>query len=137
MQIPCELPYLFSWEIFPAPVPWKSTVDGSKISEGKFGSLFQAIFLAKYVDKCFDKFCPSRQKVDKKRNSTIQKRTCRTGGKYYTTIEAMNSHKRSCDRYEDETDDEELEEDEGEENEEGHIEVDFIGDDKDYEDIYL
>ena len=73
MQIPCELPYLFSWEISPAPVPWKSTVDGSKISEVKFGSLFQAIFLAKYVDKCFDKFCPYRQKVDKKKKQHYPK----------------------------------------------------------------
>ena len=42
----------------------------------KKGSLFQVIFLAKYADKCFDKFCPSLQKVDKKEKSTIQKRLC-------------------------------------------------------------
>ena len=58
------------------PVPLKCTVDGLEISGGKFGSLFQAIFWGKYADKCFDKFCPSLQKVDKNGKSTIQKRTC-------------------------------------------------------------
>ena len=55
-------------EIFlPPPLPLKSTVDGLEISEGIFGSIFQAIFLAKHAEKCFDKFCPSLQKTEKKR----------------------------------------------------------------------
>ena len=53
-------------------VPLKSTVDGSEMSLGMFGSLFQAIFLAKYADKCFEEFFPSLQKVGKKGKNTIQ-----------------------------------------------------------------
>ena len=63
----------FPERFLPPPVPLKSTVDGLEMSEGKFGSLFLAIFLGKYADKCFDKFCPSLQKVDKNGKSTIQK----------------------------------------------------------------
>ena len=48
----------FLERFLPPPVPLKSMVDGLEISELKFGSLFQAIFLAKYAYKCFDKFCP-------------------------------------------------------------------------------
>ena len=84
----------------PPPMPLKATVDGLEISVGMFGSLFQAIFLLKYVDKCFNKFCPSLQKMEKWK-STIQKRTCCKCGKYHSTIMTMNSHKRTCDRYED------------------------------------
>ena len=121
------------------PLPLKSTVDGLEISEGIFGSIFQAIFLAKHADKCFDKFCPSLQKTDKKGKSTIQKRTCWKCGKHHSTIKAMNSHKRTCDEDEDESDDEEPEEGEGEyeEDEEDYIEVEFTGDDETYEVIYL
>ena len=113
-----------------SPVPLKSTVDGS---------LFQAIFLAKYADKCFDKLCTSLQKVDKKGKSTIQKRTCWKCDKYHSTIKVMNSHKRRCDGYADKSDDEVLQEDEDEdkENEEDHIEVEFTGDDEAYEVIYF
>ena len=56
----------FPERFLPPPVPLKSTVDGLAISEGKFGSIFQATFLAKHAEKCFDKFCSSLQKVDKK-----------------------------------------------------------------------
>ena len=101
-------------------------------------SLFQAIFLAKYAEKCFDKFCPFWQKVDKKGNCTIQKRTCWKYGKYHSTIKAMNSHKRRCDGYEDESDNEQPEEDENEDVEnEDQIEVEFIGDNEAYEVISL
>ena len=93
-------------------VRMKSVIDGLEISEGKFGSLFQAIFLAKYADKCFDKFCPSLQELDKKGKSTIQKCICWKCGKYHSTMKTMNSHKRTCDRYEDESDNEESDEDE-------------------------
>ena len=84
LQIPYELPYLFSWEISPATC---------------------AIFLPKYADTCFVKFTPSLQDVDKKGKSTIQKSTCWKCGKYHSTTKAMNSHKRTCDGYEDESDD--------------------------------
>ena len=84
LQIPYELPYLFSWEISPATC---------------------AIFLPKYADTCFVKFTPSLQDVDKKGKSTIQKSTCSKCGKYHSTTKAMNSHKRTCDGYEDESDD--------------------------------
>ena len=87
--------------------PLKSMVDGLEISEGMFGSLSRAIFWAKYVDKCFDKFCPSLRKVGKKEKSTIKKGTCWKCGKYYSTIKVMNSHKRRCDGYEDESNNEE------------------------------
>ena len=51
----------------------------------------------------------------------------------------MNCHKRKCDGYEDVSDDEEPKEDEDEdkENEEDYIEVEFIGDEKAYENVYL
>ena len=110
----------FLERFLPPPVLLKSTVDGLEISEAKFGSFFQAIFLVKYADKCFDKFCPSLQKVDKKGKSTIQKRTCWKFGKYHLTIKAMDSHKSD-------------QEDEDEENVEDYIEVEFIGDDETYE----
>ena len=50
--------------------------------------------------------------------------------KNHSTIEAMNSHKRKCDGYEDGSDDEEPKEDEhkDKENEEDYIEVELIGD---------
>ena len=70
-----------------------------------FSSLFQVIFLGKYADKCFDKFCPSLQKVDKNGKCTIQKRTCWKCGKYHSTIKAMKMHKRTCVEYEGESDD--------------------------------
>ena len=110
----------FPERFFLPPVPLNSTVDGLEISEGIFGSLFQAIFLAKYADKCFTKFCPFLQKVDKKRKSTIQKRTCWKCGKYHSTIKIMNSQKGSGHWYENERDNEELggDEYEDEENEE-------------------
>ena len=100
---------------------------------------FSSHILAKYEDKCFDKFCPSLQEVDKKGRDTIKKRTCWKCSEYHPTIKAMNSHKRTCDEYEDESDDEESEEneDEDEENIEDHIEVELIGDDGAYEVIYL
>ena len=41
----------FPERFFPLPVSLKSTVDGLEFSEGMCGSLFQAIILAKYVDK--------------------------------------------------------------------------------------
>ena len=41
----------------------------------------------------------------------------------------MNSHERTCDGWEDESDDKESEEDEDKEKEEDNIEVEFIGDD--------
>ena len=43
----------FPERFLPPPMPLKSMVDGMEISEGKFGSLFQAISSAKYVDICF------------------------------------------------------------------------------------
>ena len=43
----------FPERFLPPPVPLKCTVDGLEISEGIFGSLFQAICLRKYADKCF------------------------------------------------------------------------------------
>ena len=49
----------------------------------------------------------------------------------------MNSHKRTCDGYEDGSDDEESEEDEDEENEEDYIDMEFTGDDEASEVIYL
>ena len=50
----------------------------------------------------------------------------------------MNSHKRRCDGYEDESDNEEPEEDENEDVEnEDQIEVEFIGDNEAYEVISL
>ena len=58
-------------------------------------------------------------------------------GKYRSVIKAINSHKRTCDGYEDESDDEESESEEDEENEEDYIEVEFIGDDEAYEVIYF
>ena len=54
---------------------------------------FSSHILAKYRDKCFDKFCPSLQKVDKKGRDTIKKRTCWKCSEYHPTIKAMNSHK--------------------------------------------
>ena len=45
----------------------------------------------------------------------------------------MKSHKRTCDGYKDESNDEESEEDEVEENKEDYIEVEFTGDDETYE----
>ena len=39
-------------------VRMKSMIDGLEISEGKFGSLFQAIFSAKYADQCLTSFVP-------------------------------------------------------------------------------
>ena len=73
-------------------MPLKSTVDGLQVSKGRFGSLFQAMFLAKCADKFLEKFCPFLQKVDKKWKSAIQKLTCWKCGKYHVTIKAMNSH---------------------------------------------
>lgn len=60
-------------------------------------------------------------------------------GKYHSFIQAINSHKRACEECEDESDDEESRknEDEDEENKGGHIEVEFIGDEKVYEGICL
>ena len=72
-----------------------------------------------------------------KRKSTIQKRTCWKSGKYHSTINAMNSHKKTCDRYEDESNNEEPEEDEDEENDEDYIKVEFIGENEAYEVVYL
>ena len=118
-------------------IPLKSTVDGLKISERMFGSIFQAIFLVKNAGKYFNKFSPSLQKVNKKWKSTIQKRTCWKCGKYNSPITAMNSHNRTLDGYENESHNEEPEEDEDEdeENEEDYIEVEFIGDDEADENI--
>ena len=99
----------FPERFLPPSKPLKSMVDGLEISEGMFGSLFWAIFWVKYVDKCFDKFCPSLQKVSKKGKSTIKRGTCWKCGKYHSTIKAMNSHKRRCDWYEDESDNKEPE----------------------------
>ena len=131
----------FPERFLPPPVPLKSTIDGLEISEGKFGWLFQAIFLAKYAEKWFGKFCPSLQKVDKKGKSTIQKRTNWKCGKYHSTIKAVNSHNRTCDGYEYKSDDEESEEDEDEdedeENKEYCTEAEFIGGNEAYELIYL
>ena len=59
--------------------------------------------------------------------------TCWKRSKNHATIKAMNSHKRMCNGYEDESNDEEPKEDEDEENEEDYIEVEFTGDDEDYE----
>ena len=128
----------FPDRFLPPPIPLKSTVDGLEISEGKFGSLFQAICLAKHAEKCFDKFCPSLQKVDNKGKTTIEKHTCWKCGRYHSTIKSMISHKRTCDGYQDDSDDDGNEEsDKDEENEGDFIEVQFIGDDEVYEVIYL
>ena len=67
--------------------------------------------------------------MDKKLRSTIQKRTCKSG-KYHSTIKVTSSHKKRCDGYEDESDNEKPDEDEDEENEENYIEVEFIRDDE-------
>ena len=75
--------------------------------------------------------------VDKKGKSTAKKRTCWKCGKYHSTIKAMNSCKRTCDGYEDESDDEDSVEDEDKKNEEDYINVDFIGDGETYEVVYL
>ena len=117
-------------------MPLKSRVDGSAISEGLFGS---SHFLGKYAEKCFEKFCSSLKKVDKKGKKTLQKRTYWKCGKYHLTIKAMNSHKRTCDGCEDERDNEEPQKDKGEDekNEEDSNEVEFIGEDESYEVIYL
>ena len=104
-------------------MPLKSIVDGLEISEWMFKSLFQAIFLAKYADECFYKFCPYLQKVDKKGKSTIQKCIRWKCGKYHPTTKAMNSHNRRSEE----------DDDEDEENEENYIEVEFICSDKAYE----
>ena len=115
----------FPERFLPPPVPLKSSIDRLEISETKFRSLFQAIILAKYSDKCFDKIRPSLQKVNKKGKRTMQNRTCWKCGKYNSTIKAINFNKRTCDRYKDENDDKEPEEDEDkdEENEEDYIEA--------------
>ena len=81
--------------------------------------------MGKYADNCFDKFCPSLQKVDKNGKSTIQKRTCWKCGKYHSTIKAMKMHKRTC---EGESDDGESEEREDGENEEDYAQIQFIDD---------
>ena len=86
----------FPQRFLPPPVSLKSTIDSLEVSERKFGSLFQAIVLSKYANRCFDKFCPSLQKVDEKGRTTIAKRTCWKCGKYHSTIKAMTAHKRVC-----------------------------------------
>ena len=63
----------FPQRFFPPPVPLKSTTDGVEVSEGRFGYPFQAIVLSKYANRCFNKFCPSLQKVDKKRQDHYRK----------------------------------------------------------------
>ena len=40
----------FPERFLPPPVPLKCTVDGLEISEGKFGSLFQAIVLSLFAE---------------------------------------------------------------------------------------
>ena len=89
----------------PTAVPLKSTVDGLSITDGNFGSLFQAIFLAKHANKCFDKFFSSLQKMDKKGKTVIERRTCWKWGKYHSTIKAMTAHKRLCGNESDKDDD--------------------------------
>ena len=136
----------FPNRFLPPPVPLKSTIDGLSIAEGKFGSLFQAIFLAKHANKCFDKFCPSLQKRDKKGKTVIERRTCWKCGKYHSTIKAMTAHKRICDSGvgagididddDDESDDDD-DDDEEEEADEDYVEVEFVGDDEVYEVVYL
>ena len=75
----------------------------------------------------------------KRGKALSKKRTFWKCGKYHSFIQAINSHKRACEECEDESDDEESRknEDEDEENKGGHIEVEFIGDEKVYEGICL
>ena len=63
----------FPERFLPLPVPLKSMVDGLEFSEGMFGSLFQAIILAKYVDKLWQvlsRFAEGGQKREKHYSKT-------------------------------------------------------------------
>lgn len=75
----------------------------------------------------------------KRGKALSKKRTFWKCGKYHSFIQAINSHLRACEECEDESDDEESRknEDEDEENKGGHIEVEFMGDEKVFEGICL
>ena len=126
LQISYELPYLFSRKISVATC----AIEVYGWWTGNFWKNVWITFSSHlFSEICGQKFCPSLQKVDKKLRSTIQKRTCKSG-KYHSTIKVTSSHKKRCDGYEDESDNEKPDEDEDEENEENYIEVEFIRDDE-------
>ena len=83
------------------------------------------MFLAKNASKCFDKFCPSLLKVEKKGKTVIERRTCTKCGKYHSTIKAMTAHKRLCEGSFDEGEDESMDEDDKEDEEEADF-VEFV-----------
>ena len=81
----------FPQRFLPPPVPPQSCKDGLAIEVGHFGNLFQALYLStKFKTTCFDQYCPSLQKKDKKGLTKIQKRTCPYCSKYHSTTKMMN-----------------------------------------------
>ena len=88
----------FPNRFLPPPIPIVAIPSGLAVSseKGHFGDLFQALFFCKLSNGCFDQYCPSLQKTDKKGKTTIEKRTCWKCGKYHSTIKAMTAHKRLC-----------------------------------------
>ena len=97
----------------PPPIPLEMDTNGLALKEGRFGNLFQGLYLQKIKSlECYDEYCPSVHIKDKKGKSKLQKRTFKHCGLYHSTIAAKKSHQRTCSGtiYESENDDPEEDE---------------------------
>ena len=105
--------FLSILRFLPPPIPLEMDNNGLALKEGRFGNLFQGLYLQKIKSlECYDEYCLSVHIKGKKGKTKLQKRTCKHCGLYHSTIAAKKSHQRTCSGtiYESENDDPEEDE---------------------------